>query len=31
MRDMYLTKPANFDDILAILADTETRINHHGS
>jgi hypothetical protein len=31
MRDMYLTEPANFDDILAILADTENRINHHGS
>lgn len=31
MRDMYLSEPASFDDILAILADLETRINHAGS
>jgi hypothetical protein len=31
MRDMYLTDPASFDDILAILADLENRINHAGS
>ncbi len=32
MRDMYLTGPANFDDILATLADLEHRINRtrHG-
>ena len=27
MRDMYLSEPASFDDILAILADLEKRIN----
>ena len=27
MRDMYLSQPASFDDILAILADLEDRIN----
>lgn len=31
MRDMYLTEPASFDDILATLADLENRINHTGS
>jgi hypothetical protein len=30
MRDMYLTEPATFDDILAILADLENGINHEG-
>lgn len=28
MRDMYLTEPASFDEILATLADLERRINH---
>jgi hypothetical protein len=27
MRDMYLTEPASFDDILATLDDLERRIN----
>jgi hypothetical protein len=27
MRDMYLSEPASFDDILAMLADLEQRIN----
>src|SRR5581483_10331793 len=27
MRDMYLTEPASFDDILATLAELELRIN----
>jgi hypothetical protein len=27
MRDMYLTDPASFDDILATLVDLENRIN----
>ena len=27
MRDMYLTEPAHFDDVLATLADLEKRIN----
>ena len=27
MRDMYLSEPASFDDILAILAELESRIN----
>lgn len=31
MRDMYLAEPASFDDILAILADLENRINHASS
>jgi hypothetical protein len=31
MRDMYLTEPASFDDILATLADLENRINQAGS
>lgn len=31
MRDMYLSEPASFDDILATLADLENRINHVGS
>jgi len=31
MRDMYLSEPASFDEILAILADLEKRINHPGS
>jgi hypothetical protein len=30
MRDMYLTEPASFDDILATLADLEDRINRAG-
>ena len=30
MRDMYLSEPASFDDILATLADLENRINHAG-
>lgn len=30
MKDMYLTEPATFDDILASLADLEHRINHTG-
>jgi hypothetical protein len=30
MRDMYLTEPASFDDIIATLADLENRINHAG-
>jgi hypothetical protein len=30
MRDMYLSEPAPFDDILAILADLERRINQAG-
>ena len=30
MRDMYLTEPASFDDILATLADLESRINRAG-
>jgi hypothetical protein len=28
MRDMYLSEPADFDDILVTLADLEKRINH---
>ena len=28
MRDIYLTEPVSFDDILANLADLEHRINH---
>ena len=31
MRDMYLTEPASFDDILSTLADLEKRINSVGS
>jgi hypothetical protein len=31
MRDMYLSDPTPFDDILATLADLENRINHVGS
>jgi hypothetical protein len=27
MKDMYLSEPATFDDILATLADLERRIN----
>ncbi len=27
MRDRYLTEPASFDDILAVLTDLENRIN----
>ena len=27
MRDMYLTEPASFDEIIRILADLERRIN----
>jgi hypothetical protein len=30
MRDMYLTEPASFDDVLATLADLERRINQGG-
>jgi hypothetical protein len=30
MRDMYLSEPASFDDVLATLADLEKRINHVG-
>ena len=30
MRDMYLTDPASFDDILANLTDLENHINHAG-
>jgi hypothetical protein len=30
MREMYLTEPASFDEILAILAETEKRINQAG-
>jgi hypothetical protein len=30
MRDMYLTEPSSFDDILATLAELENRINHVG-
>lgn len=30
MRDMYLSEPASFDDILGILADLEKRINTGG-
>jgi hypothetical protein len=30
MRDMYLSEPRSFDDILAILADLEIRINRTG-
>jgi len=31
MRDMYLTEPFSFDEILATLSDLEDRINHSGS
>src|SRR4051794_39611528 len=31
MRDMYLTEPAGFDDILATLAELEKRINQAGA
>ena len=31
MRDMYLSEPPSFDDMLATLADLENRINHVGS
>jgi hypothetical protein len=30
MRDMYLSEPASFEDILATLTDLENRINHTG-
>ena len=30
MKDMYLSEPASFDDILATLTDLENRINHTG-
>ena len=30
MRDMYLSEPASFDDVLATLADLERRINQTG-
>jgi hypothetical protein len=30
MRDMYLSEPISFDDILTTLADLENRINHAG-
>jgi hypothetical protein len=29
MRDMYVSEPAGFDDILTVLADLEQRINQH--
>jgi len=31
MRDMYLTEPSSFDEILAALSDLEDRINQSGS
>jgi len=31
MRDMYLTEPSSFDEILATLSDLEDRINHSDS
>ena len=31
MRDMYLSEPSSFDEILATLSDLEDRINHGGS
>jgi hypothetical protein len=31
MRDMCLSEPTSFDDILAILADLERRINQPGA
>jgi hypothetical protein len=31
MRDMYLTEPASFEDMLATLADLERRINQAGA
>ena len=31
MRDMFLTEPVSFDEIIMILADLENRINHGGS
>jgi len=31
MRDMYLTEPPNFDDILTTLSELEDRINNRGS
>jgi hypothetical protein len=31
MKDMYLSEPSHFDDILATLADLENRINNAGS
>ena len=31
MRDMYLTEPASFDEILSTLADLESRINYIGN
>lgn len=31
MRDMYLSEPASFDEIIATLADLENRINHDRS
>jgi len=30
LRNMYLTEPARFDDILTTLADLENRINRVG-
>ena len=30
MRDMYLSEPASFDEVLATLADLERRINQAG-
>jgi hypothetical protein len=30
MRDMYLSEPLSFDDVLATLADLERRINQAG-
>ena len=31
MRDMYLSEPASFDNILSTLANLENRINNAGS
>ena len=31
MRDMYLSEPTPFDDVLATLAELENRINHAGA
>jgi hypothetical protein len=28
MRDMYLSEPANFDEVLSTLGDLENRINN---
>jgi hypothetical protein len=31
MRDMYLSEPASFNEILTVLAELETRINKTGA